>query len=162
MRLNLKYGLLCLLLLIGFNLFVLYGGYLHTPLGKLSTIISYVAIFPFIIFSILEKRKKEFPQGIPMRDAVKTAMFTVIVIAVGYAIFTYIFYSVKMTDYIVNYYEQHPPIPAKGIQPIKKSDIQEVFSPFNRTRAAFLGTMMTGLCLSFVISVFLSRKESDV
>lgn len=155
--------MICLMILIGFNLFVFYGDYLLTPLGKISTLVSYLAIIPFLVFSILEKRRKDFKEGgIPMREAVKAGMLTVIVVAIGYSIFTYIFYSVKMTDYIVQYYELHPPKPAKGVAPVKKSDIEEVFSAFNRTKAALMGVLMTGTCMSFIVSVFLSKKDQGV
>jgi hypothetical protein len=162
MSASIKYGIICLIVLIGFNLFVFYGDYLLTPLGKASTLISYLAIIPFLALSISNKKRKDFKAGIPMRDAVKAGMLTVIVVAVGYAIFTYIFYSVKMTDYIVQYYELHPPKPAKGVVPVKKSDIQEVFSAFNRTKAALIGVLMTGTCMSFIVSVFISKKDQGV
>ena len=157
-----KYGNFCALISISLVLLLHFAGVSAFMTKGISSIaLSFVDVI-FIFLSIRVTREKEFDGYIDFRAAAKAGSTMVLVNAILFAFFLYLYYQFIDTNFVGNYlpdYEKWTKAAGQGDEEIKKMSaaLSAGFSPISAAWSSFSTTVVIETFITLIAARILRR-----
>jgi|GEM_PF-4259005 len=162
MKIYLKYGLICGLILSGW-ITIGYLFHWYKTGFLLSWTITGLAVQAVIVFTaIRQERAKIYNGEIPYIRALGTGVFTSLVAAIIYATGNFILFTLwdysDLQQFVLEQIKSQLPVDK---QATAEQDALKNFSPSYQALSTFLQTLIFGLVLSLIFAMFLRRRDAE-
>lgn len=162
MNIATKYGNYCALIGISLILVLHFTGVSALWTKGVGSILASLIEVVFIFLAIHATREKEFAGYIDFKNAAKAGMTTLLVNAILYSFFIYLYYQFIDTTFISNFlvdYEKYSKLMGKSEEEIKKlSDLlSSGFTPISTAWGSFSQTLFVETFIALIAARLLRR-----
>ncbi|MBI2269586.1 MAG: DUF4199 domain-containing protein [Bacteroidetes bacterium] len=163
MNIATKYGNYCALIGISLVLVLHFSGVSAFWTKGVSSILSSLIEVIFIFLAIHATREKEFSGYIDFKNAAKAGMTMLLVNAILYSFFIYLYYQFIDTSFMSNFlsdYEKYSKLMGKSEEEIKKlSDLLSAgFTPISAAWGSFSQTLFVETFIALIAARILRRN----
>jgi hypothetical protein len=146
-------GVIYAFVIIAFKVSLFQAGMMDTPIGRLSNIIMYLGLTPFIAIAVYLVKRKAEVGTFGLKDGVKTGLMVVAVFCIIYSIFNYFFFKYQLIDYYVQ---------SKSAEILKEGltleQAKQQFSVFMKVTSEVFGIIGFGGLGAVLMAMLIGRK----